>query len=330
MTPAVSVIVPVYNVALYIEKCARSLLEQTLDNLEIIFIDDCSPDNSSEIIRTVLKDYPERVEQTRIIKMPSNTGLAGVRRQGIVEATGHYIIHCDGDDWVDAELYETLYKKAIETDADIVICDEVMEFEHTQVPKPTCLLPHCGKDILRHWYSNTVGMFCHNKLVRNSLYKDNNIYPWVGLNMWEDNGLFPRLFYHADKISQIHGGPLYHYNRANVNAMTSGYGIKQIEQMLEIARHLADFFSSKPDAAEYTKTVDAFKYLARLNLVTDSFRNYKLFRKTFPESRYIASELDKGAFSSKGLFRFNLVKSGLAPLFILMFKVKNMMSRCRK
>ena len=319
---AVSVIVPVYNVAPYIEKCARSLFEQTLENLEIIFVDDCSPDNSVEIIRKTLAEYPGRISQTRIIKMPTNAGQAGVRRQGIIEATGDYIIHCDGDDWVDVALYQTLYDEAIRTDADIVLCDEVMEYDGYQVSKTTPELPDNGKDLMAVWYKWTIGMFCHNKLVRRALYTDNDVLPWVGMNMWEDNGLFARLFYYADKIAQIHGGSLYHYNRTNVNAMTSGYGLKQVEQMIGIASNLSDFFEKQPDGERFRKTVDAFKYLARINLVTDSFTNYRRFKRTFPESKYIASELDRGAFSAKGHFRFIMVKSGLAPLFILMFKLR--------
>lgn len=320
--PAVSVIVPVYNVAPFIEKCARSLFEQTLDNLEIIFVDDCTPDNSVDIIKRVLKDYPDRSGHTRIIRMPSNNGLPAVRRHGIIEAKGEYIIHCDGDDWADTDLYKTLYDKAISTDADIVVCDEVMEYDGHRVPKPTDPEPDNGKELMREWYRNAIGMFCHNKLVRRSLYFDNNVFPWDGLNMWEDNGLFARLFYYADKIVQIHGAPVYHYNRANVNAMTAGYGIQQVEQMVGVAQNLQEFFASKPDKADFQKTVDAFKYLARINLITDSFKNYLRLRRTFPESKYIASELDRGAFSTKGRFRFRMIRYGLAPVFILMFKVR--------
>lgn len=324
---AVTVIVPVYNVAPYIEKCARSLFEQTLENLEIIFVDDCSPDNSTEIIETVLNDYPNRKLLTRVVKMLSNSGLAAVRRRGILEAKGEYIIHCDGDDWIDLDLYETLYYEALKYDADIVICDEVMEYAQCQIPKLTASLPFCGKKIMRNWFKHTVGMFCHNKLVKRSLYVDNDVLPWVGLNMWEDNGLFARLLYYADKVVQIHDGPLYHYNRANVNAMTAGYGIKQVEQMIEIARNLSEFFEAQSDGEEFRKTIDAFKYLARINLVTDSFSNYRRFKTTFPESKYIASELDRGAFSAKGRFRFDMIRFGLAPLFILMFKIRNALSR---
>ena len=82
-SPKVTVIVPVYNVATYIEKCAVSLFAQTLDSLEILFVDDCSPDNSIDIIKETLKKYPVRNSLTRIIRMPSNSGQAAVRRQGV-------------------------------------------------------------------------------------------------------------------------------------------------------------------------------------------------------------------------------------------------------
>lgn len=322
--PYLSIVVPVYKVEPYIEKCARSIFDQTLDNLEIIFVNDCSPDNSVDIIKQLLEHYPNRKTQTRILTMPKNSGSACVRKKGILESTGDYIIHCDGDDWVDLSLYKTLYKAAIKYDADIVVCDEVMEYNGYSIPKPSGNVPSSGKDLLRNWYKYTIGLFCHNKLVRRQLYFENNIFPWDGLNMWEDNGLFARLFYYANKVVQIKGGPLYHYNRANVSAMTAGYGIKQVEQMIAIANNLCEFFESLPDGSEFRKTADAFKYLARINLITDSYLRYKRFINTFPESKYISKELDREAFSKKGRFRFDMVRFGLAPLFILMFKFKNL------
>lgn len=325
-SPKVSVIVPVYNVSSYIEKCARTLFEQTLDDLEILFVDDCGPDNSVEIIKNTLEEYPYRKANTRIIRMPSNGGQAAVRRQGIIEAKGQYVIHCDGDDWVDLDLYERLYNTAIEQNADIVVCDEINEYPDGSHLKEIAPLPTLCKDVVRDWYKRTLGMFCHNKLVKRSLYTDNNILPWAGLNMWEDNGLLTRLFYYGNKLVQIHGS-CYHYNRCNINAMTAGYGIKQVEQMIGIAEHLTEFFRSKPDAKDFEKTIMAFQFLARINLVTDSFTNLKRYTKTFKGSEAIISELDLNAFSTKGRFRFRMVKYNLAWLFVLMFKVKNVLNR---
>ncbi len=324
-SPKITVIVPVYNVAAYIEKCAVSLFEQTLDSLEILFVDDCSPDNSVEIIKETLKKYPARNSLTRIIRMPSNGGQAAVRRQGIIEATGQYIIHCDGDDWVDLDLYERLYDTAVEKGADIVVCDEIHEcFDGSHLQKVGLLPEHC-KDVIKNWYKATLGMFCHNKLVKRSLYTKHDILPWVGLNMWEDNGLLARLFYYGDKLAQIHGS-CYHYNRTNINAMTSGYGIRQVEQMIGIAEHLTEFFGTKKDAKELERTVLAFQYLARINLVTDSFAKLRRYNNTFKGSEAIIPYLDLNAFSNKGRFRFRMVKYHLGWLFVLMFKVKNLLS----
>lgn len=144
--------------------------------------------------------------------------------------------------------------------------------------------------------------------------------------MWEDNGLFGRILYHAGSVVQINGGPVYHYNKANLNAMTSGYGLKQVNQMINIAANLEIFFSSKSDGDEFKRTVDAFKYLARINLITSSFQQYRQFKKTFPESKYIAKYIPRSAFSMKGYIRFKMVKCGMSPLFILLFKIKNLLS----
>lgn len=318
---AVSVIVPVFKVELFIERCARSLLSQTLKELEIIFIDDCSPDNSVTIINELLREYPDRIPFTRIIRMETNSGSAKVRKKGIVEAKGQYIIHCDGDDWVDADYYERMYLAAIKQNADVVIGDEEMVYSDKIIPINNDELPQKGKEIIKSWYKHVVPLYCHNKLVRRSIYVDNNILPWDNLNMWEDMSLFARILYYAENVTQVHG-TYYHYNRCNTGAMTYFYGIKEARQMIQIARNIEIFYSDKFDKKEFQYTINAYKYLAKLNLITDSFSMYKQFRKIFPESNSITEQLDKRAFSSKGYVRFLLVKNGFARIFILIYKLR--------
>lgn len=329
MKPYISVIVPVYNVEKYIEKCARSLFEQTLGRIEILFVNDCTPDNSLEIIERFIEEYrlcfAKKKSVARIITMPSNSGLAAVRRRGIIEATGDFIIHCDGDDWVDTDLYEKMYNEAIASSADIVMCGSIHEYaNHSDKHEVEQPADNC-KDVVRKWYRECLGMHCWNKLVRRSLYTDNDILPWDGLNMWEDNGLMTRLFYHAGKLSVIRDS-YYHYNRANVGAMTNGYGQKAIKQMIGIANHLTEFFESKSDAEDFRKTVMAFQFLAKINLITDSFSRIKEYHTLFPGSEVIVKELDPEAFSARGRFRFYMVKWHLGWLFVLMFKVKNIVA----
>ena len=94
--PKISVIVPVYNVAGYIERCAMSLFEQTLHDIEYIFIDDCTPDDSMEILQSVIEKYKLRfMAEKKIVKigsMPANSRQAAVRRHGILLSTGDFII----------------------------------------------------------------------------------------------------------------------------------------------------------------------------------------------------------------------------------------------
>lgn len=119
----VSVCIPVYGVEKYIERCARSLFEQTMkEDIEFIFVNDCTKDKSIEILEQVLNKYPERKNQVKIIHHQKNSGLAAARQTGVEHAVGEYIIHCDSDDWVEKDMYETMYIKAKNDNADIVFC----------------------------------------------------------------------------------------------------------------------------------------------------------------------------------------------------------------
>jgi glycosyltransferase involved in cell wall biosynthesis len=322
MQPKVSVIVPVYNVSAYIERCARSLFEQTLDELEILFINDCTPDNSIEIIKRVLSEYPKRLPLTRIIQLPSNGGQADARRIGMIEASGAFIIHCDGDDWVDIDLYEKMYKQAVIDDADIVICDRYVEYSDRAILKSYDRRFILGREIVKNYYVHAFAMFCWDKLVKRSLYIDNNILPWRALNMWEDNGLMTRILYYSEKISYVKS-TYYHYNRTNPSATTVGYGEQHVLQMIGIAQNLTAFFKSKPDYENFEKTVLAFQFLAKINLITDKFSGIAKYKRTFPGAEKIASELDTSVFSFKGRLRFYFVKHHLAWIFVLLFKLKN-------
>ena len=112
----ISVIIPVYNVEKYLKRCLDSLINQTLKDIEIICIDDCSTDNSLAI----LKEYADKDKRIKLIHLEANRGVAVARNEGLQIAKGEYIGFVDSDDFVDLDFYEKLYKKAKETDADVV------------------------------------------------------------------------------------------------------------------------------------------------------------------------------------------------------------------
>ena len=131
----VSVIIPIYGVEQYIERCARSLFGQTMrSDIEFIFVNDCTPDRSIEILLNTLKDYPERTEQVAILTHTANKGLAATRKTGVRAARGEYIIHCDSDDWVEPDICQTMYEEAKRTDSDIVVCDYINEYADSSQP----------------------------------------------------------------------------------------------------------------------------------------------------------------------------------------------------
>lgn len=121
MAPAVSVIVTVYNTAPYLERCLDSLLAQSLEDLEIIVIDDASTDGS----RDIAERYAEMDTRIHCIPLPENSpGGTGIPSNiGIRQARGRYVGFTDGDDWVESELFETLYRAAEESEADFSLCD---------------------------------------------------------------------------------------------------------------------------------------------------------------------------------------------------------------
>lgn len=115
MSVKVSIVVPIYNVEKYLPKCVESLMSQNLKEVEIILVDDGSPDNSGQLA----EDYAKRDNRIKVIHQ-KNTGLGPARNSGIDAATGEYVGFVDSDDWVNMEMYSCLYKCALRTKADIV------------------------------------------------------------------------------------------------------------------------------------------------------------------------------------------------------------------
>lgn len=322
--PKVSVIIPVYGVERYIERCARSLFNQTLDNIECIFVDDCTPDKSMDVLQAVIKEYRLRLAEknsvVRIITMPSNSGQAAVRRRGIIESTGDYIIHCDSDDWVDITLYETMYNKAISEDADIVVCDMMYVFNNHSEKSLVSVLPDDAHYAVQHLYEHYFHMSTANKLVKRSILIENEVYPISGINMWEDNCLMYRIFYHSRKLTQVRDC-YYYYNKTNETSISTGYGEKAVNQMLACADFLTDFFESRPDADDFRNTVATIQFLAKVNLITDNWSGLKKYRETYPGAEQIASKIDPHCFTTKARVRKWFVTHHLAWLFVLLFKL---------
>lgn len=314
----VSVIVPVYRVEKYIEKCVRSLFEQTLNDIEFIFIDDCGGDRSFEIIDEVLKEFPKRKETVKIIHHKFNQGSFAARITGINNANGEYIIHCDSDDWVEADMYETLYDTALNENADIVWCDFIDEFpneskyrKEENITTPEILI----KDILRG--KNHGALW--NKIVRKELYTGNNIYPLEGINIWEDLYLSVNILLHAKKLAYVNQA-LYHYNLQNSSSLLSSLSLNKIEDRVKICNSLKDVFVNLSVLDIFDGSLKQRELWAKMEFITDRrFRSFDKWRKLYPDAQ---SEIFNSIFSVFNKMTFYFVSIKCDSIAKVLLKIK--------
>ena len=279
--PAVSVIIPVYKVEPYMARCARSLFSQTMEDLEFIFIDDCSPDRSIDVMREVLEEFPERKDQVVVYRMPRNSGQAAVRMQGLALARGEYVIHCDSDDSVDPEAYQLMYGKAVAEDLDIVTCDfRMVNLKEARVQSTVSEPGREISDILsgKVWAS----LCC--RMIKRELCED--IAMPEGGDMWEDVVFAVQATRRARRIGHM-GIPFYtYYRRTTSISFEEGQAaaLKRWEAIRGNVKQVLDYLSRNGVAVDADDIV-SFKYRSRYPLVpyVQIPEYYRKWRDTFPE-----------------------------------------------
>lgn len=262
----VSVIIPIYKVEKYIERCAISLLEQTLPDIEIIFVDDCSPDDSIRLLDNVLLQYPDMLSNIKIIHHEVNSGSAVARITGIKAAEGEYIAFCDSDDWVDKEMYAYLYSGAQASGADMVYSNYVVEFEKKHLVSN---LPRI-EDIAQYRMSllyGTLPSFSWIRLYKRSIFMDNlHLLYKPGVNMWEDARMNILLAPYLKCVAYVPFAG-YHYNQCNENAYTHLWSEKSRSNVAEV---VADVTNGIGSQADYTLPLCFFRLNALYSIFSHS------------------------------------------------------------
>lgn len=249
----VSILVPIFNVAPFIEKCTRSLFEQTYDDIEYIFVDDASPDNSIEILTSVMKDYPHLENKIKILHHNENKGLARTRNTAVKAAKGEYILHVDSDDWLEPDAVETLVKTAQVDNADITYSDFIEErksstriFENPEIEDAS---DYCKSLLRRKSLTHIIG-----KLISKDIVIINNLWAIDGINQGEDYLISPKLAYYSKKVAKAEK-PIYHYNRMNLESYTTNVNDAGIDMVIKVQDNLVNFFSNIPDSDIYEDTL---------------------------------------------------------------------------
>lgn len=215
----VSICVPIYGVEKYIERCSISLFEQSYRNIEYVFVNDCSKDNSMAILQTIIARYPNRAESVRIINHEHNKGLAAARNTAVDNSTGEFLVHVDSDDYMMKDAIELLVKEQQKGDYDIVFASgnrQYLKYSET-VAYPNGI---SSKDMAIKMLQLELPLYIWGKLIRRSLYVDNGIHATTGVNNGEDSQVIPQLVLAANKVSSI-SNILYFYDCTNPSSYTS-------------------------------------------------------------------------------------------------------------
>ena len=239
----ISVIVPVYGVEKYISKCLNSLVNQTLNDIEIIVVNDGTKDNSQKIIDEYVKKYPDKVKS--FIK--ENGGQGSARNYGLKQATGEYIGYVDSDDYVELDMYEKLYNKAINDNLDIAICGNYNVSEDYKNKK-------VDLEFIKY-EDNKINALLGKKAVWNKIYKKSIVekLEFRSKVWYEDFDFSIKAICSAKKIGYVNE-PLYNYLLREGSTMNNSNVVRNLE--------ILDAFNEIVKDKKYKGYYDIIEFLA--------------------------------------------------------------------
>lgn len=281
MQPKVSVIIPMYNVASLVQRCIHSLCSQTYRHIELIFVNDCSKDDTVSVVENILASENIGELEYRIVSHERNMGVAAARNTGLDAAKGKYIYYVDSDDYIEPDTIECLVREAEDGNKDIVSCEWLLEFgtnaRHMVQPDFTT-----GEDLFRQMCYGKARWNLWLFLVKRSLYEDNHIRFVPGVNMGEDMMVMLKLATHARKASVVHR-PYYHYIQTNVDAIS-----KDIRPYIgQIKDHVSEVenYVSQNVGKQYDSLIDQLKLSLKLPLlISDKKSSYIQWLELWPET----------------------------------------------
>lgn len=282
MPPKVSIIVPVHNTQKYLSECITSLTNQTLKEIQIIIVNDGSTDDSLNIAAL----YANNDSRILLIDQP-NLGSAGARQTGMRHALGEYVIVCDSDDWVEPQMYETMYQIALINNADLVSCDSYIEYPTHQKYSSSHIKAKNNNDLIKEIISGSNNSSC-NKLIKRSIFTDHSITYEVGINLGEDALILYKVLPYINKIESVESG-FYHYRRSIASdSSTNSMNMDKAIQLQKVYDWLKNNYSE-----EFAK----YKHIQALNVAFAMLRAKDL--EYFSLSSFIKNEILWKNFTTK-------------------------------
>ncbi len=276
--PKVSIIVPIYNVEKFIEKCACSLLEQSYENIEYIFVNDASTDDSWSILNNLIKKYEDR--DIKLLCNRENKGSSFTRILGLQNSVGEYTAFCDSDDWIERDAIEIMVGKALESGCDVV----VTPFYVNTFGKET-ILNFKERDV---YNLNKIAIdYLHfslcNKLIRSSWLKNNQLFSILGVDYWEDLSVIARLYALEPKVELL-DKPFYHYRKYEYHSLTSDSHERQLKDRMFYADFLTKWFEERKIDQKNSIFLNHLQFMAKIKMLRTKPRQFRRWKSTYPES----------------------------------------------
>jgi len=270
MIPQVSILVPIYNVSQYIERCAHSLFRQTFQHIEYIFVNDATPDDSIEKLQKVIECYPNRQKQVKVIHNTVNQGIGESRNTAINNSEGKYLLFVDSDDYIESNMVEQLYDKIETKQADIAVCDFFIENKKKSVVGIDEVFNGVEERLSN--ILKTTSTYTWNKLVRKDLYYHKDFKMPKGLRYCEDISLVVQLYFLTDKVVKVNK-PLYHYVNYNFSSITATRNRMHFECAISVWNLVESLFQEHKQYNKYKDTLDFLKvnHKANMMLATNSY-----------------------------------------------------------
>lgn len=232
----VSILVPIYGVETYIERCVRSLMDQTYSDCEFIFVDDCTPDNSIAILEKTIEEYPLCKDRVKIIHHNYNRGLGAARMTGIDNSKGEFVTFVDSDDYVSPDYVEKMIDAIIRYDGDLVISSQSQQDNEIKYLDTIALLKSklCRRTSCRIW----------GNLMRRSFMNKYHIFPIEGIDHAEDFHVMCRYISECEKIVSLNK-KLYYYTIDNLGSYSRNYTDKSYYSILKSLKVTGNYLIQK-------------------------------------------------------------------------------------
>lgn len=288
MTPKISVIIPVYNAERYLKKCLNSVINQTLKDIEIIIINDCSPDNSQKIIN----EFAKKDSRIRFFTNSENLGISKTRNKGLKYAKGEFIGFVDNDDWIHKNMYKEMYNTAKRQNAEVVICNgfNVKGKKLKRIIRGRLETKSKKKMISNYLtgFDQMINEDSWNKIYSTRFLRKNKIRFPAEIKVACDDGYFTlKVIYYAKKIRFLNKN--FYYYRYNPKSAIHTFRKGDINDILAEVRLFKNFLCRKKALNE--KNFDYYRFMQIKYLVID-----KEYLKTgkIRHTKRLLKELFKG------------------------------------